>query len=243
MKAIVIEDSRLAREGLARMLGAFAEINVLGLAANVSDALLLIQQHTPDVLFLDIHMPEENAFDLLSQLSYQPKIIFTTAYSEYAVQSFEYNTIDYLLKPISQSRLSRAIEKLSQANHIDDVVTEPPLTMDSRILVKEGENCQLVPLKSIDLIESCKNYVRLFWQEDATKLSQKAFIKKSLNQIEERLPSNEFFRTNRQFIINLQSILKIEENISDGFDILLNNGRLIEVSRRNAVKLKALLSL
>ncbi|GAA6172569.1 two-component system response regulator BtsR [Colwellia sp. KU-HH00111] len=243
MKAIVIEDSRLAREGLARMLGAFAEINVLGLAANVSDALLLIQQHTPDVLFLDIHMPEENAFDLLSQLNYQPKIIFTTAYSEYAVQSFEYNTIDYLLKPISQSRLGRAIEKLSQANHIDDVVTEPPLTMDSRILVKEGENCQLVPLKSIDLIESCKNYVRLFWQEDATKLSQKAFIKKSLNQIEERLPSNEFFRTNRQFIINLQSILKIEENITDGFDILLNNGRLIEVSRRNAVKLKALLSL
>lgn len=243
MKAIVIEDSRLAREGLARMLGAFAEINVLGLAANVSDALLLIQQHTPDVLFLDIHMPEENAFDLLSQLNYQPKIIFTTAYSEYAVQSFEYNTIDYLLKPISQSRLSRAIEKLSQANHIDDVVTEPPLTMDSRILVKEDENCQLVPLKSIDLIESCKNYVRLFWQEDATKLSQKAFIKKSLNQIEERLPSNEFFRTNRQFIINLQSILKIEENITDGFDILLNNGRLIEVSRRNAVKLKALLSL
>ena len=243
MKAIVIEDSRLAREGLARMLGAFAEINVLGLAANVSDALLLIQQHTPDVLFLDIHMPEENAFDLLSQLNYQPKIIFTTAYSEYAVQSFEYNTIDYLLKPISQSQLSRAIEKLSQANHIDDVVTEPPLTMDSRILVKEGENCQLVPLKSIDLIESCKNYVRLFWQEDATKLSQKAFIKKSLNQIEERLPSNEFFRTNRQFIINLQSILKIEENITDGFDILLNNGRLIEVSRRNAVKLKALLSL
>ena len=85
--------------------------------------------------------------------------------------------------------------------------------------------------------------MRLFWQEDATKLSQKAFIKKSLNQIEERLPSNEFFRTNRQFIINLQSILKIEENITDGFDILLNNGRLIEVSRRNAVKLKALLSL
>lgn len=243
MKAIVIEDSRLARDGLARMLGAFPKIDVLGLAANVSDALLLIEKHSPDVLFLDIHLPEENAFDLLAQLDYQPKIIFTTAYSEYAVQSFEYNTIDYLLKPISHSRLERAVNKLSESSNLDVEQPKHPLTMDSRILVTEGENCHLIPLKSVDLIESCKNYVMLFWGEKDKKTIQKSFIKKSLNQIEDRLPNQEFFRTNRQFIINLQSVLKIEENMTDGYDIFLKNGRLIDVSRRNAVKLKELLSL
>jgi two-component system LytT family response regulator len=243
LKAIVIEDSRLARDGLARMLGAFSQIDVLGLAANVSDALLLIQQYTPEVLFLDIHMPEENAFDLLAQLNYQPKIIFTTAYSEYAVQSFEYNTIDYLLKPISHSRLERAIKKLEDTSNLDVIKSKPPLTMDSKILVTEGDNCHLIPLKSVDLIESCKNYVMLFWQETNQKKIQKSFIKKSLNQIEDRLPNQEFFRANRQFIINLQSVLKIEENMADGYNILLKNSRLIDVSRRNAVKLKELLSL
>lgn len=243
MKAIVIEDSRLAREGLARMLGAFPKIDVLGLAANVRDGLLLIQKHTPDVLFLDIHMPEENAFDLLAQLNYQPKIIFTTAYSEYAVQSFEYNTIDYLLKPISQSRLNKAINKLFESNSFDVPQANNPLTMDSKILVTEGDNCHLITLKSIDLIESCKNYVMLFWRGTDKKTIQKSFIKKPLNQIEDRLPNQEFFRTNRQFIINLQSVLEIEENMTDGYNILLKNDRLIDVSRRNAVKLKELLSL
>jgi two-component system LytT family response regulator len=243
LKAIVIEDSRLAREGLARMLGSFPKIELLGLAANVSDALLLIEAHTPDVLFLDIHMPEENAFDLLSQLNYQPKVIFTTAYSEYAVQSFEYNTIDYLLKPISHSRLERAINKLSESSLDVEQQAKHSLTMDSRILVTEGESCHLILLKSVVLIESCKNYVMLFWQRKDQSTIQKSFIKKSLNQIEDRLPKQEFFRANRQFIVNLQSVLKIEENMTDGYDILLENGRLIDVSRRNSVKLKALLSL
>lgn len=243
MKAIVVEDSRLAREGLARMLGAFPNIDVLGLAANVGDGLLLIKKHTPDVLFLDIHMPEENAFDLLAQLNFQPKIIFTTAYSEYAVQSFEYNTIDYLLKPISQSRLNKAIDKLSKSNGLDVSQAPPTLTMDSKILVTDADCCHLISLKSVDLIESCKNYVMLFWRGADKKKIQKSFIKKSLNQVEDRLPSQEFFRTNRQFIINLQSVLEIEQNMTDGYNILLKNGRLIDVSRRNAVKLKELLSL
>ena len=243
MKAIVIEDSRLAREGLARMLEAFPKIDVIGLAENVSDALLLIGRYTPDVLFLDIHMPEENAFDLLAQLNYQPKIIFTTAYAEYAVQSFEYNTIDYLLKPISHSRLERAINKLLEPNSLDVEQTKTPLTIDSRILVTEGENCYLIPLISIDLIESCKNYVVIFWRKTNNKTIQKSFIKKSLTQIEDRLPKQDFFRTNRQFIINVQSVLAIEENMTDGFNIFLKNDRLIDVSRRNAIRLKALFSL
>ena len=251
MKTVVVEDSRLAREGLIRMLAAFPEIEVIGSAANVSDALAIINQNTIELLFLDIHMPEENGFDLLAQLSEQPKVIFTTAYAEYAVQSFDYDTVDYLLKPIRQERLAKAIEKLSLSSQKiessqkteNSLAQETKLTMDSQIFVKDGEQCYLVPVKSISLIESCKNYVVLYWQLNDSKSTQKAFIKKSLTQVEGRLPKQDFFRANRQFIINLHSVTKIEENMADGYNLTLNNHRLIDVSRRNASKLKELLSL
>ena len=116
MKAIVVEDSKLAREGLVRMLAEFKELDVIGVAEDVSAALALIKQHQPEVIFLDIHLPEQNGFELLAKMTYQAKIIFTTAYAEYAVQAFEHDSIDYLLKPISKDRLAKAISKLSNKN-------------------------------------------------------------------------------------------------------------------------------
>ena len=112
MKAIVVEDSRLAREGLVRMLGAFPEIEVVGQAEHPDSALVLIAAARPDVIFLDIHMPGATGFELLAALDYLPRIVFTTAYSEYAIRSFDYNTVDYLLKPISHERLATAVRKL-----------------------------------------------------------------------------------------------------------------------------------
>jgi two-component system, LytTR family, response regulator len=236
MKAIVVEDSRIAREGLVEMLKAFTELEIVGEAEHPAPALELIQEKRPDVIFLDIHMPGETGFELLEKLDYIPRIIFTTAYSEYAIKSFDYHTIDYLLKPISQERLALAIAKLNITT--DEVSTEPKpkLEMNHKIFIKDDDKCHLVTLESILYFESCKNHVRIFFDQ------QSAFIKKSLTQIEERLPTKFFFRANRQYIVNLQAIKTIEEDIRDGYLMTMNNGMTIDISRRQATDLKELLS-
>ncbi|RYY03032.1 MAG: response regulator [Gammaproteobacteria bacterium] len=236
MKAIVVEDSRLAREGLVRMLQAHPQIDVVGAAEHPSSALTLIHEHHPDVIFLDIHMPGESGFDLLEKLEYLPKIIFTTAYSEYAIRSFDFNTIDYLLKPVSDERLGIAINKLTNSNSEAASLNKLPLDIHSRMFVKDGEKCFLIGLESIRYFESCKNYVRIFFN------NENAFVKKSLNNIEERLPKKYFFRANRQYVVNLHAITSIEEAIGDGYEITMSDGKTLEVSRRNAVELKELLS-
>ena len=236
MKAIVVEDSRLAREGLVRMLAAFPDLDVVGQADHPDSALILIQATRPDVIFLDIHMPGASGFDLLAALDYLPRIVFTTAYSEYAIRSFDYNTVDYLLKPISHERLELAVRKLVGEPEPESEI-RPPLDIGSKIFVKDGERCHLVSLASIRYIESCKNYVRIYFGND------KAYIKKSLNQVAERLPPTVFFRASRQCIINLAEIRAIDESISLGYDVTMNDGKVIEISRRNATELKDLLSL
>lgn len=237
MKTIVVEDSRIAREGLVRMLGAFPELEVVGQADHPDTALELIERTRPDIIFLDIHMPGASGFDLLEKLDYSPRIVFTTAYSEYAIKSFDYNTIDYLLKPISPARLAQAIEKLGNNREPTAAEIKPPLEMNNKIFIKDNDKCHLVSLESIRYIESCKNYVRVFFGEES------AFIKKSLNQVEERLPKRFFFRANRQFIVNLQAIVAIEEAIHDGYEITMDNGLTIDISRRQAADLKEMLCL
>lgn len=237
MKTIVVEDSRIAREGLVRMLGAFPEVEVIGQADHPDSALELIERTRPEIIFLDIHMPGASGFDLLEKLDYSPRIIFTTAYSEYAIKSFDYNTIDYLLKPISPARLAQAIEKLGNTSEPAPAESKPALEMNNKIFIKDNNKCHLVSLESILYIESCKNYVRVFFDDES------AFIKKSLNQVEERLPKRFFFRTNRQFIVNLQAITAIEEAIHEGYEITMNNGIKIDISRRQAADLKEMLCL
>ncbi len=236
MKTLVVEDSRLAREGLVRMLNKYSDLQLIDAAEDADAARRIIAKHRPELLFLDIHMPGENGFEFLESLDYEPRIIFTTAYSEYAIKSFDFQTIDYLLKPVSDERLALAIEKLTQTQD-RPTRTEPALSLDSRIFVKDDDRCHLVEVATIDYIESCKNYVRLFFGGD------KAFVKKSLNQVEQRLPTSSFFRANRQYLINLHAIRAIEEAVQDGYEVTMNDGAVIEMSRRNAARLKEVLSL
>lgn len=241
MKAMVVEDSRLAREGLIRMLQQFSGIEVIGQADHPDTALSLIEDARPDVIFLDIHMPGATGFDLLERLDYTPRVVFTTAHSEYAIRSFDHHTIDYLLKPISKDRLAIAVGKLMQ-DRDGDVATpsaspaSPVLDITSRMFVKDGNKCHLVALDSVRYIESCKNYVRIFFG------NEKAFVKKSLSSMEERLPRKHFFRVNRQHIVNLHSIARIDEAVGDGYLVTMSDGKEIEVSRRNAAELKEMLS-
>lgn len=240
MKAIVVEDSRLAREGLIRMLNAFKEVEIAGEANHPKMALELISEHRPDVLFLDIHMPGESGFDLLDKLDYTPKVIFTTAYSEYAYRSFDYNPVDYLLKPISAQRLAVAIDKLNAGRIEPEHQEIESFEINSKIFIKDGDTCHLVSLRDIRYFESCKNYVRAFF--DNEKTHQKAFIKKALSNVEAKLPAGHFFRANRQFVVNLNHIQAINESLSDGYDLTMSDGQRIEISRRNATDLRRILS-
>src|SRR5690606_15201572 len=142
---------------------------VVGEAEHPQGAREIIAAERPDLLFLDIHMPGESGFQLLESLDYQPKIIFTTAYADYAVQSFEHNTVDYLLKPFSEERLAAAIAKLDGVHAVQShiVSPEPPLDFNSRIFVRDNGNCHLVVVNQIQYIESCKNYVRIFFADQS----------------------------------------------------------------------------
>lgn len=238
MKVVVVEDSRLARAGLVRMLGDYPGVEVVGEADHPDSALPLIRATLPDVLFLDIQMAGADAFDLLAQLDEPPRIVFTTAHAEYAVRSFEFDTVDYLLKPISHERLAQAIRKLEARDAaVPAQAQKAPLDDKSRIFIKDGERCHMVPLAAIRCFESCKNHVQVYFGQ------QHAYVKKSLNSVEERLPASMFFRVSRQHIVNLGAIAAIEEAVGAGYLVTLDNGKKLEVSRRHAAQLKETLSL
>ena len=242
MKAIVVEDSMIARQGLINMLKDHPDVDIIGDAENADEALDIIENNRPELLFLDIQLPGMSGFELLEQLEFSPHVIFTTAYSEYAIRSFDYNTADYLLKPIRYERLCQAIEKIKTRALPDEVsedASQEPMEMldlQSQMFIKDNEECHLVELVKIRLFESCKNHTRVYFND------VKPFIRRSLSKIEQRLPAQTFFRINRQQIINLTFVQSIEEWVNDGYRVVMKDGMELEVSRRHSVRLKAAMS-
>ncbi|HYH15152.1 MAG TPA: response regulator [Flavisolibacter sp.] len=242
MKAIIIDDERLARTELRKLLQEFPEIEIVDEAANVDEGISKIESHNPDLIFLDIQMPGKTGFDLLGELDRAPQVIFTTAYDEYALKAFEVNALDYLLKPVEPKRLADAIHKLhgteSNNNHTY-VPTENKslLSEHDQVFVKDGERCWFVKLSDIRLFESVGNYAKVFFGP------HKPLILKSLNALEERLDEKMFFRANRKHIVNLRLIDKIEPYFNGGLLLELKGGEKIEVSRRQTVKFKEMMSL
>lgn len=247
MKTILIDDERLARTELRRLLDNFPKIDIVGEAANADEALPMIDELQPDLLFLDIQMPGKNGFELLQAIEGKtPEVIFTTAYDEYALKAFEVNALDYLLKPVDLQRLSEAVqrveEELQHARDIAKTSTDTPgqkiLGPMDQVFVKDGEKCWFVRLDKVRLFESMGNYVRLFFDD------QKPLVLKSLNALEDRLNPDTYFRANRKHIINLQWIEKIEPWFSGGLLVTLRGGGdKIEISRRQAIRFKELMSL
>jgi two-component system LytT family response regulator len=246
MKALIIDDERLARNELKRLLENFPKIQVVGEAANAEEALELIGELVPDLLFLDIQMPGKNGFELLESLEDKaPHVIFTTAYDDYALKAFEVNALDYILKPIDLQRLSEAIQKVENelSEQINKKESQKYLGENDQVFVKDGEKCWFVKLGNVRLFESMGNYVRLHFED------QKPLILKSLNALEDRLDPKIYFRANRKHIINLQWITKIEPWFSGGLLVTLKTGEKnaggekIEISRRQAIKFKDLMSL
>jgi len=244
MKAIIIDDERLARAELRKLLQEFPEIEVVDEAANADEGLQKIESHNPDLIFLDIQMPGKTGFDMLSELDHSPQVIFTTAYDEYALKAFEVNALDYLLKPVEPRRLADAVEKLTRSggssvaekiNHYSEPATV--LGENDQVFVKDGERCWFVKLSDVRLFESVGNYAKVFFGNN------KPLILKSLNALEERLDDKVFFRANRKHIVNLRLIEKIEPYFNGGLLLELKGGEKIEVSRRQTVKFKEMMSL
>jgi two-component system LytT family response regulator len=242
MKAIIIDDERLARAELKKLLQDFPEVEVVDEAANAEEGINKIENQQPDLIFLDIQMPGKTGFDMLAQLERAPHVIFTTAYDEYALKAFEVNALDYLMKPIEPKRLAEAMQKLhlseSKENQIaPENFNQSMLTEADQVFVKDGERCWFVKLSEIRLFESVGNYAKVFFG------TNKPLILKSLNALEERLDPKTFFRANRKHIVNLRMIDKIEPYFNGGLLLELKGGEKIEVSRRQTVKFKEMMSL
>jgi len=222
---MVIDDEALARRELRRLLVDFAWLEIVGEAANIEEAVPRIAALSPDLLFLDIKMPGGTGFDLLARLEHVPRVIFTTAYDQHAVQAFEVNALDYLLKPIEPDRLAAALLKFRDAG----ASLAPQRNVLEQLFVQDGPRCWFVPLREVCLLSAENNYVRLWWG----KLHP--LIGRPLSTIEQRLDPRRFFRANRSQIINLDFIEKVNPGIGGRLDVTLRGGGPeVEISRRQA---------
>ena len=237
--AIIIDDERLARKELTSLLAQYKKIEIIDEATNADEALIKINEKRPNLIFLDIQMPGKTGFDLLEELDYIPEVIFTTAYDEYALKAFEVNALDYLLKPIEDDRLRDSIDKVAEKIEIDEasVSSDGIPTENDQVFVKDGEKCWFITLKDVRYFESVGNYVKVHFD------SNRPMILKSLNNLEKKLDSKTFFRANRKHIINLRWIQKSESWFNGGLLVTVNGEETIEISRRQAAKLKDMMSL
>jgi len=240
MKALIVDDERLARKELSSLLSDFKKIEVIGEAINADDAYQKVQELNPDLLFLDIQMPGKSGFDLLEMLDSVPQVIFTTAYDEYALRAFDVNALDYLLKPIQKERLKESLNKLIErqtARTQAGVAKTSHLGVTDQVFVKDGDRCWFVKLSEVRLFESEGNYIKVYFADN------RPMIHKSLNALDEKLDGRSFFRASRKHIINLSWIEKIEPWFNGGLVVQLKGGQNVEVSRRQAARFKDMMSL
>lgn len=236
IRTILIDDEKLARQELRFLLKEFQNIEIIDEAENADDGIKKINELQPDLIFLDINMPGKTGFEMLQEIEHVPAVIFATAYDQYAIKAFEANALDYLLKPIREERLSKAIVKvIAELKTTAD--NKQVASADRKVFIKDGEKCYFVNMADIFLVESVGNYARLYFE------NQSPLLHKSLNQLEEKMPGNVFFRVNRQQIININYIKDIAAFFKGGLLIELKSGNKVEVSNRQAVKFKELMSL
>jgi two-component system, LytTR family, response regulator len=241
MKALIVDDERLARKELMTLLEEHPSIEVVGEAMNADEAVNMVNDLNPDLLFLDIQMPGKTGFQLLEMLDSVPLVVFTTAYDEFALKAFEVNALDYLLKPIQPERLAETVAKLAEKERSKAVAAqgggEKKLGLNDQVFVKDGDRCWFVSLSNVRLFESDGNYIKVYFD------SNRPMIHKSLNALDEKLDERAFFRASRKHIVNLSWVEGIEPWFNGGLMVRLRGGDKVEVSRRQAAKFKDMMSL
>jgi two-component system, LytTR family, response regulator len=237
IKTLIVDDERLARSELKRLLDDHSGLEIEEVAT-YDEALAYINENRPQLVFLDIQLGgKKTGFDVLENIEYTPQVIFCTAYDEYAIKAFDHNALDYLLKPIDPKRLADAMVKFKSRHKASAKESINMLGEADQVFVKDGERCWFVTLNEVRLFESAGNYAKVYFGDN------KPLILKSLNALEERLDEKTFFRANRKHIINLRWIKNIESNLNGGLLVYLKGGEEIEVSRRQAVRFKDMMSL
>ncbi|MBN1403246.1 MAG: response regulator [Opitutales bacterium] len=243
MEALLVDDERLARVELRRLLEAHQDIHILGEASHAEEALSMISTLKPDLVFLDIQMPGATGFELLEKLdTVIPEIVFVTAYDEHALHAFEVNALDYLLKPIDPARLNetlaRARNRMAQLAEATPLPTATQkLGANDRVFLRDGERCWFLPVGDITLIESEGNYSIVKFAGNSPMLPR------SLSSLEERLDPNVFFRANRSQLINLQKVKDVDLWFSGSLKVKLEGNITVELSRRQAASFRERLSL
>ena len=233
LSALVIDDERLARKDLISLLSAYDNITVIGEAEDVPSAVSAVERLNPDVIFLDIQMPGDSGFDLLDKTDIESKIIFVTAYDEYAIRAFEVNALDYLLKPVNPERLDKALERL-EARKQHSLNKTRILDYEDRLFLMLGRHFKFLKIKTILVISAAGDY-----SEVLTSDGTKGLTLKSMKEWENRLPQQHFIRIHRSTIINMEFIDRIEEWFNYSFRVYLKGfEEPYVISRRYATKLK-----
>lgn len=196
-KALVVDDERLARKDLSGMLTELEGVDVIGEAEDVPSAIKAINELKPDIVFLDIQMPGQTGFDLVEQVDFKGKIIFVTAYDEFALRAFEINALDYLMKPVNKDRLLKSIERIETESITPKANLQAKLKYDDKLFTTVGNKMQFLKINAILLIQSDGDYTHV-----TTAEGMKGLITKTMKEWEERLPENHFIRVHRNSIIN-----------------------------------------
>lgn len=244
LRTLIVDDERLARRELRRLLAAHDPVEVVGEAANADEAEAAVREHDPDLLLLDVQMPGDNGFDLLERLDAVPHVVFVTAYDEYAIKAFEVNALDYLVKPVEPERLAAALEtvqaRAAEATPQAVAAEREPistLTADDQVFVKDGKRCWFVQLADVRLFEAAGNYTRLYFD------GEEPLIHRSLSYLEDRLDPDQFFRASRQHILNLARVDDVTPWSKNRLKATLDDGTEVELSRRRSRAFRKELSL
>ena len=234
ISTIIIDDEPLARERIRAFLSTQPDVTILAEADNGLTALDAIREQRPDLIFLDIQMPEMDGFSLLAELSpaERPIVIFTTAYDEYAIKAFEIHALDYLLKPFSKERLNDALERAKELSStpaeitkkIDALLTDIPLKTITRLCIKDQGRMHFVPLETIHWIESAGNYAEIHHGQHTHLLRQ------TMTQLERQLPPNDFIRVSRSAILRLDAITEVRTYTKGEHHVILTSGAKVKAT-------------
>jgi two-component system LytT family response regulator len=242
MKVLIVDDEPLARLIVKEYLESYPEVKEVVECGDGFEGFKAVKEVQPDLIFLDIQMPKINGFEMLEMLDNPPKIIFTTAFDEYAIKAFESHAIDYLLKPFSKERFDKAIRKAINANSTSEtkaLINELRVQNSTinKIVVKTNNNIRIIPLQEIHYLEAYDDYVKIHTKDSC-------YLKKqTLTFYENSLPAQNFMRIHRSFLVNTDQITRIEPSEKDSFVILLKDGKRVPVSKSGYIKLKAALGL
>lgn len=246
IRCLIIDDETLARSLVKEYLQTHKNIQLLQECGDGFEGIKAIQQHQPDLIFLDIQMPKITGFEMLELIDEPPAIIFTTAFDEYAMRAFESNAIDYLLKPFSKERFDKALNKWMQQHDnaaplkgADELFKNLPAQPEeqNRIVVKTGNQIRIIPITEICYIEACDDYVKIY---TAAEVFMK---KKTMNYLEQLLSEKDFVRAHRSYIIQLSQITRIELMEKESYCALLKSGTKIPISKTGYSKLKEVLGI